>query len=131
MRLLQRYKPTRGPQTLRSRTRFANWKLLFLAAVFLFAGTMISAQHATDSDWPYYGHDAGGMRYSKLTQINRSNVAKVKVAWVYHTGDISDGTKYPRKSEFESTPIFVDGTLYLTTAFNRVVALDPTSGKER
>ncbi len=58
-------------------------------------------------------------------------MAKVKVAWVYHTGDISDGTKYPRKSEFESTPIFVEGTLYLTTAFNRVVALDPTSGKER
>jgi len=71
------------------------------------------------------------MRYSPLTQINRGNIAKLRVAWVYHTGDISDGTKYPRKSEFESTPILVDGTLYLTTAFNRVIALDPVSGKER
>jgi quinoprotein glucose dehydrogenase len=71
------------------------------------------------------------MRYSPLAQINRDNVSKLKVAWVYHTGDVSDGTKYPRKSEFESTPIFVDGRLYLTTAFNRVVALDPVSGKER
>jgi len=71
------------------------------------------------------------MRYSPLTQINRDNVSKLKVAWVYHTGDVSDGKKYPRRSEFESTPIFVDGTLYLTTAFNRVVALDPLSGKER
>ena len=82
-------------------------------------------------EWAAYGNDAGGMRYSPLAQIDRDNVAKLKVAWEYHTGDISDGTKYPRKSEFESTPIFVDGTLYLTTAFNRVVALDPVSGKER
>jgi quinoprotein glucose dehydrogenase len=72
------------------------------------------------------------MRYSPLTRIDRDNVAKLKVvAWEYHTGDISDGAKYPRKSEFESTPIFVDGTRYLTTAFNRVIALDPVSGKER
>jgi quinoprotein glucose dehydrogenase len=71
------------------------------------------------------------MRYSPLVQINRANVAKLRVAWVHHTGDISDGTVYPRKSEFESTPIFVDGRLYLTTAFNRVIALDPVSGKER
>jgi quinoprotein glucose dehydrogenase len=71
------------------------------------------------------------MRYSPLRQIDRNNVSKLKIAWVYHTGDVSDGTKYPRRSEFESTPIFVDGTLYVTTAFNRVVALDPVSGKER
>lgn len=58
-------------------------------------------------DWPYYGNDPGGMRYSGLTQINRDNVSKLKIAWVSRTGDVSDGTKYPRKSEFESTPIFV------------------------
>jgi quinoprotein glucose dehydrogenase len=116
---------------MKIRTWFASAKPLSLAAAFLLACTIISAQHTPDEDWPYYGHDSGGMRYSSLTQINRSNVAKLKIAWVYHTDDISDGTKYPRKSEFESTPIFVDGTLYLTTAFNRVVALDPTSGRER
>jgi quinoprotein glucose dehydrogenase len=116
---------------MRIRTRFPSGKSLSLAAAFLLACTIISAQRTIDEDWPYYGHDSGGMRYSKLTQINRSNVAKLKIAWVYHTGDTSDGTVYPRKSEFESTPILVDGTLYLTTAFNRVIALDPTSGKER
>ena len=89
------------------------------------------AQVSKRVEWAAYGNDPGGMRYSPLTQINRDNVAKLGVAWVYHTGDISDGTRYPRKSEFESTPIFVDGTLFLTTAFNRVVALDPVSGKER
>jgi quinoprotein glucose dehydrogenase len=116
---------------MRNRTRFALGKPLSLATLFLLTGTIISAQHTADEDWPYYGHDSGGMRYSKLSQINRSNVAKLKIAWVYHTGDTSDGTEYPRKSEFESTPILVDGTLYLTTAFNRVAALDPTSGRER
>ena len=81
--------------------------------------------------WPYYGGDPGGSRYSPLTQINRSNVQELKVAWVYHTGDVSDGTKHPRKSAFETTPIMVDGTLYFSTAFNRVLALDPETGAER
>jgi len=83
------------------------------------------------NEWSSYGGDPGGTRYSGLNQINRTNVVNLKIAWVYHTGDVSDGTRYPRKSAFECTPIFVDGTLYLTTAFNRVVALDPGSGKER
>lgn len=107
-------------------------KSRFLVIV-CFALTSLGASRQTSSraEWPNYGNDPGGMRYSPLTQINRDNVSKLKVAWVYHTGDVSDGNKYPRRSEFESTPIFVDGTLYLTTAFNRVVALDPVSGKER
>ena len=91
----------------------------------------LAGQTSRRVEWANYGNDPGGMRYSPLTQVNRDNVAKLKLAWVYHTGDMSNGTAYPRKSEFESTPIFVDGTLYLTTAFNRIVALDPVSGKER
>jgi quinoprotein glucose dehydrogenase len=81
-------------------------------------------------DWPYYGHDAGGMRYSPLTQINRENVAQLKVAWTFHTGDISDGRADRKRSGFETTPIVVDGTLYLTTPFNRVIALDPETGAQ-
>ena len=104
-----------------------------LLVIVCFALTSLGANGQTSSraEWPNYGNDPGGMRYSPLTQINRDNVSKLKVAWVYHTGDVSDGKKYPRRSEFESTPIFIDGTLYLSTAFNRVVALDPASGKER
>jgi quinoprotein glucose dehydrogenase len=69
------------------------------------------------------------MRHSSLSQINRENVAKLKVAWVFHTGDISDGKDGRKRSSFETTPILVDGTLYLTTPFNRVIALNPTTGK--
>jgi len=55
----------------------------------------------------------------------------LKLAWEYHTGDISDGSDNRRKSEFETTPIVVDGTMYLSTPLNRVVALDPETGREK
>jgi quinoprotein glucose dehydrogenase len=84
---------------------------------------------ASTDDWPYYGHDAGGTRYSPLTQINRENVASLKVAWTFHVGDISDGGG-KKRSGLETTPILVDGTLYVTTGFNRVFAIDPETGKQ-
>jgi quinoprotein glucose dehydrogenase len=90
-----------------------------------------SATASEGSDWAYVGHDAGGMRYSPLKQINVDNVKNLTVAWTYHVGDISDGKGFARRSGFETTPILVDGTLYLTTPFNRVIALDPETGKER
>ncbi|MDQ1468653.1 MAG: hypothetical protein QOJ99_133 [Bryobacterales bacterium] len=81
-------------------------------------------------DWPVYGGDAGGTRFSSLKQINRANVAKLKVAWTYHTGDFSDGTEFPVKSAFESTPLLIDGVLYLVSAFDRLIAIEPETGKE-
>jgi quinoprotein glucose dehydrogenase len=82
-------------------------------------------------DWPYYGHDAGGTRFSPLTQINRENVTQLKVAWVFHTEDISDGHGDNRRSGLETTPILADGTLYLTSGFNRIFAVDAETGKQR
>ncbi|HEY3990655.1 MAG TPA: PQQ-binding-like beta-propeller repeat protein, partial [Acidobacteriaceae bacterium] len=88
-------------------------------------------QKKGETDWPAYGNDPGGMRYSPLRQIDASNVAKLHVAWTFHTRDISDGSNGRKRSGLETTPILVDGTLYLTTAFNRVIALDPATGAER
>lgn len=104
-----------------------------LCACFLFACGRNSSRTGPrpEADWPYYGHDAGGMRFSPLTEINPGNVAKLQVAWVFHTGDISRGEDGRQKSSFESTPIMVDGTLYLSTPFSRVIALDPSTGKEK
>ena len=110
--------------------------LLIAAIAALCAGLQIaSAQSAnpagaTKNDWAYYGHDAGGTRYSPLTQINRENVAKLQVAWTFHTGDISDGSGRPKRSGLETTPILVDGMLYFTTPFNRVFAVNPETGKQ-
>ena len=80
----------------------------------------------TPGDWPAYGHDAGGSRFSSLTQIDSSNVARLKLAWVYRTGDLMH-----MSSRFEATPILVDGVLYVSTPLGRVSALDPRTGTER
>ena len=113
--------------------RFVAAGILALACIAI-PGATAQSPHAVNGsgdDWPYYGHDAGGMRYSPLAQINRENVATLKVAWTFHVGDISDGSGGRKRTGLETTPILVDGTLYLTTGFNRVFALDPETGKQR
>ncbi len=95
------------------------------AAVFL-AG--VSAARA--DEWAAYGRDPAGTRFSPLTQITPANVANLKPAWTFHTGDISDGAGKAPRSGFETTPLMIDGRLYLTTGFNRVIALDPATGQQ-
>src|SRR5258708_26105326 len=84
--------------------------------------TRASAQTAP-GDWPAYGRDAGGSRFSPLASITPANVASLQPAWVYRTGDFMWN-----RGRFEATPLLVDGTLYLATPLGRVVALDPASG---
>lgn len=80
----------------------------------------------TPSSWPAYGGDAGGSRFSPLTEINRANVADLRPAWIMRTGDyLTD------RGRFEATPILVDGTLYVSTPLGSVLALDPATGVER
>lgn len=93
----------------------------------LLAVVAASALYAQDT-WPAYGHDGGGTRHSPLKQIDRGNVARLQVAWTYHTSDMFPGSEHARQSSFETTPLFVDGTLFVSTAFGRVIALDPISG---
>jgi outer membrane protein assembly factor BamB len=82
-------------------------------------------------NWPAYGNDAGGGRYSPLSQIDRENVGRLRVAWTYRTGEADDRSPARKKSAFEATPIMVDRTRFLSTPFNRVIALDPETGAER
>jgi quinoprotein glucose dehydrogenase len=100
-------------------------------ALSFLALLVVGPAPATGSDWPAYGRDPGGSRYSPLAQINRSNVQNLKVAWTYRTGEDVGRSVVGNKAAFEATPIMVDGTLYLSTPFNRVVALDAETGKER
>lgn len=83
------------------------------------------------AEWPVYGRDEGGSRYSPLTQITRDNVKYLKVAWTYRTGDVSNGTQARATSAFQAMPILVEGTLYVCSPFNHVIALDPETGAER
>ena len=83
---------------------------------------------AHETEWRSYGHDAGGARFSPLTQIDRSNVRKLAVAWTYHTGETALGNQ---DRAFECTPIVADGVLCLSTPSSRVMALDAETGGER
>jgi quinoprotein glucose dehydrogenase len=102
--------------------------------VSLISTTFIStclAASVADTGWPAYGGDAGGTRYSPLSQINPSNVAQLQVAWVFRTGELGQGVRDWSHSAFEATPILHDGTLYLTTSSTDVVAVDAATGKLR
>ncbi len=89
------------------------------------------AMDGPTATWPDYGNDKGGSRYSPLTQITPANVKYLKKAWEYHTGDVSDGKgEIKSESAFEATPILNDGRLYVPSPFNKVIALDPETGKE-
>ncbi len=84
------------------------------------------------AEWLDYGNSRGGDRYSPLTQITPDNVGHLEIAWVHHTGDVSDGRGEVRSTTaFEATPILVDGTLFVCSPLNRVIALDPETGSER
>jgi quinoprotein glucose dehydrogenase len=89
------------------------------------------AQAPGSSDWGYYGGDALGQHFSTLDQINRGNVARLAPAWTYRTGELGAGFASARKLTFEATPVIAFGLLYLETATNVVIALDPESGRER
>ena len=82
------------------------------------------------NEWTTYGRDPGGQRFSPLTLIDKSNVAALKVAWTFRTGDIYM-PPHSKPPAFEATPLYVDGMLYLATPLGRVIALDPTKGTER
>jgi quinoprotein glucose dehydrogenase len=100
----------------------------FVVYAALTVGALFGA--AQDGDWPAYGRDPGGERFSPLQAIRRENVASLQVAWTFRTGDAyvpKDG----RPTAFEATPLHVDGTVYLSTPVGRVIALDPITGRQR
>jgi quinoprotein glucose dehydrogenase len=102
------------------------------------------------TEWPTHGHDPGGMRFSPVTQITPANVSELQVAWVYHmrpepapgaapAGAAGGAGAAPGRgrgrggsgfASSETTPLVVNGVMYISTPYGRVVALDPTTGKE-
>ena len=85
----------------------------------------LSSRDPENRDWPITGGDAGNSRFSPLTAINRENVRRLAVAWVYHTGD---GGTNPQ--QIQATPIVAHGLLYSTTGAGRAFALRAESGVE-
>lgn len=116
------------------RGRTVKTKILRMAILLLLVGVISKAglilhgkQTETRSrvapqqrDWPAYGGQPENNHYSSLTQINRSNVKQLAVAWSFDTGE---------EGGFETSPIIVDGVLYGITPTQKVFALDAATGK--
>src|ERR1051326_7598425 len=97
---------------------------LHMFKLILFSFTTAALLHATDernfATWRQYLGGADSSQYSSLKQINKSNVKLLEVAWSYPTGP---GT-------FVFDPLVVDGTMYVLSQNNSIVALDAATGKE-
>jgi alcohol dehydrogenase (cytochrome c) len=94
-------------------------KLLIVFAAY--AATLAAADGATGKDWPSYGGTHAALRYSSLDQINTSNVKALAPAWMFQTGDYENG--------LQSTPIVIDGVMYISTSNAWVFALDGETGR--
>lgn len=84
------------------------------------AQTPSSAQPAQMQDWPVYGGQPAGDHYSPLSQINRHNVANLRAAWQFDTGETGG---------LETSPIIVGRVLYAYTPSQKVIALDAATGR--
>jgi glucose dehydrogenase len=135
-------------------------QLIRATAVFLAATTVVVAQASKpERDWGTHGHDEGAKRFSPLKQITTANVSKLQLVWTYDTpapvpptpargrgaaeneeggaaaapargAGTSSGPARPTPRQSASTPLVVDGVMFMATAYNRVVALDADTGKE-
>jgi quinoprotein glucose dehydrogenase len=70
-------------------------------------------------------------RYSSAAAINRDTVARLEVAWTYRTGETEARFATTKPASFETTPVVVDGMMYVNTPLGRVIALDAATGRER
>lgn len=73
------------------------------------------------ADWPRYHRLDNGWRFSPLDQVNKSNVGKLKVAWIHQTGNIANG--------MQATPIVLDGVIYNVGPDNNVFAINGKTGE--
>lgn len=90
---------------------------------------IFSCQNKSGSrDWPAYGGNKAGNRFSSLEQINKDNVGKLKLAWTYDTGDNNDSTR--EGMDIQCQPIVVHGVLYAVAPSMKLFALDGASGKQ-
>src|SRR3569833_3295410 len=88
---------------------------------------MATAASAAGTDWPVSGHDAGSQRYSPLTQINKSNVSNLQIAWTYH---LTPAGYTGRPRLVESVPVVIGNSMYISSSYGEVIALNATTGAE-
>ena len=86
-----------------------------------------------DVEWRAHGGDFANTKHSPLAEIGPENVRRLEIAWRWRSVDdaVRAQDDYLNATMFEATPLMFGGTLFLTTAFTRVVALDAATGEPR
>jgi PQQ-dependent dehydrogenase (methanol/ethanol family) len=111
----------------RSLVRFAfAATLLVLAPAMTQSSTAITRAQTVPTmlDWPSFGNDLANTRFQDVDQVTPSNVSQLKPAWIFHTGILDEN------ASFEVSPIVVNGTMYVTTGYDDVYALNAVTGAE-
>ena len=103
---------------------------LVLVGFIILPGAVAQDKRSAREQWGSYGGDPGGSRYSQASEINTTNVTRLKVTWTFHTGALQHETRLIRKAAFETTPILFETKLFLTTPYDQVFALDPATGEK-
>ncbi len=104
-----------------------------LVCAFLLNGLLVSpvlgqgVPNATGGEWRFYGNDPGGMRFSSLKQIDRSNVSQLQRAWTYELPASPSNSVIA----FEATPLMIDDVLYFATQTGKAIALNAETGEQR
>ena len=82
-------------------------------------------------EWPFVAGDQGAMRYSPLTDLNAETVKRLELAWQWKAPDRPMPEFGTTPGNFTSTPLMIDNVIYVTTNYNRLVALDADTGAEK
>src|SRR5262245_54395725 len=100
----------------------------------LLAAAVLTAQNAADRrpmvEWPYTSGDQAGTKFSTLADVDAGNVGRLSVAWTWRPGEKALPDFGTQPGAFQTTPLMIDNVLYLSTPYNRVVALDAETGRE-
>lgn len=96
--------------------------LLIMISAYFGCNRVLPSDQIAEENWSYSGGNAGHQKYSGLDEINKKNVASLQKAWVYHSGNMAGG--------IQSTPLVIDGKMYITTPSQEIVALDAANGEE-
>jgi len=81
-------------------------------------------------EWPVYAGDAGAAHYSPLADVDRDTVSRLAIAWEWNPSEDAVAAFGTRPGNFQNTPLMIDDVLYVSTMYNRVVALDAETGKQ-
>ena len=105
-------------------------KLKVIGAVAVLAGMSVPTPEKAMIEWPFYGGDQAGTKYSTAADINRDTVGRLEVAWTWKPEEKPLAEYRTQPGAFQNTPLMIDNVLYVSTPYNRVVALHAETGAQ-